>query len=60
MLIRLHPSLQYALCVVYPAGIPLQAEEHLARRGRAVHADTPLAAPTPGPSTITHYGGTSR
>ena len=38
MLVRLHPRLDDALCVVDPAWIPLQAEEHLARRGGAVHA----------------------
>lgn len=38
MLVRLDPRLEDAICVVYPARIPLQAKEHLARRGGAVHA----------------------
>lgn len=39
MLIRLHPRLENALCVIDPAGISLQAEKHFARGLGTVHAE---------------------
>lgn len=39
MLVCLDPRLEDALCVIYPAGISLQAEKHFTRGRRAVHTE---------------------
>lgn len=39
VLVRLHPRLENAPCVVDPAGIPFQAEKHLTGRRGAIHAE---------------------